>query len=147
MSNSQKQAIALSPFGIALIVIGLGVTLAGWWYYSESIGSMVWPAAKAEIVTVEMKKYSYTTSHHIHPSVFSHYYYHYAPVIHYHFNVNGKDYEGSKELDERGETSAYDFVDKNPKGTPMEVYYNPDMPIESVVDRGVGKQANLYLIE
>jgi len=29
----------------------------------------------------------------------------------------------------------------------MEVYYNPDMPIESVVDRGVGKQTNLYLIE
>ena len=63
------------------------------------------------------------------------------PHIVYEYEVNGQRYEGQQVragdriLSVMTSRQAYDFVDKYPAGAQVMVFYNPDNPVDSALER------------
>jgi len=61
------------------------------------------------------------------------------PVIRYSYQVDGTDYESDRYSSTMARGSSFwakEIIDKHPAGSSIKVYYNPNNPTISVLDRG-----------
>jgi len=64
------------------------------------------------------------------------------PLIRYSFTVDGKNYESDRYSSTVARGSSFwakEIVDLHPEGSTLKVYYNPENPARSVLDRGFQK--------
>lgn len=119
------------------LVFGFFMLLAlGWFVFSvygdvKAVQTFFWPSTGGTVISGEV-----AIVHSSKGSSKS------KPVIRYSFAVDGVEYESDRysSIIARGSSFwAKELVDKHPAGSAITVYYNPENPVKSVLDRGFQK--------
>jgi hypothetical protein len=120
-----------------VLVFGFFMLLAlGWFVFNvygdvKAAQTLFWPSTEGTVISGEV-----ATVHSSKGSSKS------KPVIRYSFAVNGVEYESDRYSSTMVRGSSFwakEVVDKYSAGSTIKVYYNPENPVKSVIDRGFQK--------
>jgi len=120
-----------------ILVFGFFMSLALGWLVFAVVGDVkafqtfFWASAEGtvlsgEVVTVHSSKGASKSK----------------PVIRYLFAADGKEYESNRYSSTVARGSSFwakEILDQHPAGSAIKVYYNPENPTKSVLDRGFQK--------
>lgn len=102
----------------------------------EARASETWLSVEGEVIRSEINSYRNSEGKEM-----------YSPDVAYIYQLNGKDYSGSKISDLSYSTSSEGEVRKKlakyAKGSTVAVYYDPEDPYNSTLKPGIGFVANL----
>ncbi len=121
----------LQWFGLLILSLGILATVLGHWELHNARRSVHWPEARGIVIKSHLKKY-YADDDSTEPS--------YNPIIEYTYQVNGKHYTSDRRhyesiaLDKK---NAEALINRYPLDFPVTVYYSPEYPGVSVLERGV----------
>lgn len=120
-----------------ILVFGFFMLLAlGWFVFSvygdvKAVQTLFWPSAGGTVISGEV-----AIVHSSKGASKS------KPVIRYSFVVDGVEYESDRYSSTMARGSSFwakEVIDKHPAGSSITVYYNPENPAKSVLDRGFQK--------
>lgn len=122
----------------AIIFGGLGILLMLSWIQAMQLAraSKAWPSVAGTITSsgvgqIQKPENMDSELHHI-----------YRAVVMYSYSVEGQDHLGSRitfqDHSSSRKTLAQKIVDKYPEGKHVNVYYDPDFPVQAALERRVG---------
>lgn len=118
-----------------ILVFGFFMLLAaGWFVFSvygdvKAVQNLFWPSADGTVISGEVAIVHSTKGAS-------------KPIIRYSYSVDGKEYESDRYSSTVARGSSFwakEVVDQHPAGSAIKVYYNPENPSKSVLDRGFQK--------
>ena len=128
---------------IILLVIGLVVLFAMGRNVLQGRKSQAWPTAPGKVQYTGMETYQSRDEDGSTSTT-------YGATIQYTYNVGGQEYESNRRTFANVRTSsrrrAEQILAKYPQGSPVNVYYDPENPAESVLETGVGLGAYALLV-
>ncbi|MBD3271553.1 MAG: DUF3592 domain-containing protein [Elusimicrobia bacterium] len=120
--------------GLVLLAVGISLFLLGKHLIGKAKASTQWPSTTGIIVE------SSVTQSREYDSSRRKYYMRYKPLINYEYTVDGKKYVGDKVSfggTGTSRASAYNLIDKYPTRAEVTVYYDPEKPLNAVLETGV----------
>lgn len=120
-----------------ILVFGFFMLLAaGWFVFSvygdvKAVQTLFWPSADGTVISGEV-----AVVHSTKGASKS------KPIIRYSYSVDGQEYESDRYSSTVARGSSFwakEVVDQHPAGSAIKVYYNPENPAKSLLDRGFQK--------
>lgn len=133
-------------FGAFLCVVGLGLGSGGFKAKARSRMVAAWPVARGTVSASEVVRHSSTGASHKGGMVKR---VSYEAVVRYAYEAAGKKHKGASigfEKCEGGKSMAEQCVRRFPKGSEVDVRYNPGDPGEAYLDPRADGSARLLLI-
>jgi len=125
---SKKQLFLVFGFFILLSISWLIFSVYG---DVKAVQSLLWPSTEGTVISGSVE-----TSHSTKGGSKS------WPVIRYSFSVKGVEYESDRYSSTVARGSSFwakEVVENHPAGSTIRVFYNPDDPSKSLLDRGFQK--------
>ena len=127
---------------IVLLAVGVTLTLLIPISISKGRKSKTWPTTRATVVSADVEE-----KHEYDEDGDKHVYYY--PRIHYDYQVDGQFYNGFRyKLLEvsMSRRKAHEFISNFLTGDILTVYYDPEKPIESVLQPGEQKYLYVFFV-
>jgi hypothetical protein len=119
---------------IGFLVVGAILLLIGLYQRKKVAASQAWPSTQGTIVDTRVRERAAGVDDESSAS--------YSPVISYTFEVNGTTHTSDRHAFGRVSYATKGQAERRianyPKGSRVEVFYNPDKPAESVLERSSG---------
>jgi len=125
-----------------LLIVGVSLSIVTFFSIKKGRKSKTWPKTKATVVSAEVEE-----KHEYDEDGDKHVYYY--PRIHYDYQVDGQFYNGFRyKLLEASmsKRKAHEFISNFMTGDILTVYYDPEKPIESVLQPGEQKYLYVFFV-